>query len=161
MIYQKIEIYCNLYKFRARGETIKNQTNRKIIEYSSGKFKTLDISIIIKTGKRIERLVSLSNREWGIIDAFPNLDINFFKSTTSNAAYEVWLKLFEIGFIITKEEGQVIYNYKKKGEHQAREANFRRIYKSLEASDHNDDTGSPRYYFNDDDDDDNDEMMIE
>ncbi|GET49765.1 hypothetical protein GLOIN_2v1824718 [Rhizophagus irregularis DAOM 181602=DAOM 197198] len=56
---------------RARGETIKNQTNKKIIEYSR---------------KRIEKLISLSNREWGIIDAFPNLDINFFKSTTSNAA---------------------------------------------------------------------------
>ncbi|GET57034.1 hypothetical protein GLOIN_2v1824718 [Rhizophagus irregularis DAOM 181602=DAOM 197198] len=112
---------------RARGETIKNQTNKKIIEYSSSsKFKTQDISIFIKTGKRIEKLISLSNREWGIIDAFPNLDINFFKSTTSNAA----------------------------------EYKLQRIYKSIQASDH-DDTGSPRYYFNEDDDGDNDEMMID
>ncbi|CAB4378678.1 unnamed protein product [Rhizophagus irregularis] len=128
MIYQKIEVYCNLYKTRARGETIKNQTNKKIIEYSSSsKFKTQDISIFIKTGKRIEKLISLSNREWGIIDAFPNLDINFFKSTTSNAA-----ELFKV----------------------------QRIYKLIQASDH-DDTGSPRYYFNEDDDGDNDEMMID
>ncbi|UZN99002.1 uncharacterized protein OCT59_022813 [Rhizophagus irregularis] len=161
MIYQKIEVYCNLYKTRARGETIKNQTNKKIIEYSSSsKFKTQDISIFIKTGKRIEKLISLSNREWGIIDAFPNLDINFFKSTTSNAAYEVWLKLIETGLIMTKEEGQTIYNYKKIEENYLREYKLQRIYKSIQASDH-DDTGSPRYYFNEDDDGDNDEMMID
>ncbi|PKY61837.1 hypothetical protein RhiirA4_487367 [Rhizophagus irregularis] len=146
---------------RARGETIKNQTNKKIIEYSSSsKFKTQDISIFIKTGKRIEKLISLSNREWGIIDAFPNLDINFFKSTTSNAAYEVWLKLIETGLIMTKEEGQTIYNYKKIEENYLREYKLQRIYKSIQASDH-DDTGSPRYYFNEDDDGDNDEMMID
>ena len=63
MIYRKIEIYCNLYKVRARGETIKNQTNKKIIEYNSGTLNTKDISNIIKTGKRIESLISLSNRE--------------------------------------------------------------------------------------------------
>ncbi|CAB4415059.1 unnamed protein product [Rhizophagus irregularis] len=161
MIYQKIEVYCNLYKTRARGETIKNQTNKKIIEYSSSsKFKTQDISIFIKTGKRIEKLISLSNREWGIIDAFPNLDINFFKSTTSNAAYEVWLKLIETGLIMTKEEGQTIYNYKKIEENYLREYKLQRIYKSIQASDH-DDTGSLRYYFNEDDDGDNDEMMID
>ncbi|GBC17780.2 hypothetical protein GLOIN_2v1824718 [Rhizophagus irregularis DAOM 181602=DAOM 197198] len=148
-------------KTRARGETIKNQTNKKIIEYSSSsKFKTQDISIFIKTGKRIEKLISLSNREWGIIDAFPNLDINFFKSTTSNAAYEVWLKLIETGLIMTKEEGQTIYNYKKIEENYLREYKLQRIYKSIQASDH-DDTGSPRYYFNEDDDGDNDEMMID
>ncbi|GET55558.1 hypothetical protein GLOIN_2v1824718 [Rhizophagus irregularis DAOM 181602=DAOM 197198] len=146
---------------KARGETIKNQTNKKIIEYSSSsKFKTQDISIFIKTGKRIEKLISLSNREWGIIDAFPNLDINFFKSTTSNAAYEVWLKLIETGLIMTKEEGQTIYNYKKIEENYLREYKLQRIYKSIQASDH-DDTGSPRYYFNEDDDGDNDEMMID
>ncbi|UZN99117.1 uncharacterized protein OCT59_000397 [Rhizophagus irregularis] len=161
MIYQKIEVYCNLYKTRARGETIKNQTNKKIIEYSSSsKFKTQDISIFIKTGKRIEKLISLSNRKWGIIDAFPNLDINFFKSTTSNAAYEVWLKLIETGLIMTKEEGQTIYNYKKIEENYLREYKLQRIYKSIQASDH-DDTGFPRYYFNEDDDGDNDEMMID
>ncbi|UZO06539.1 uncharacterized protein OCT59_026856 [Rhizophagus irregularis] len=133
MIYQKIEVYCNLYKTRARGETIKNQTNKKIIEYSSSsKFKTQDISIFIKTGKRIE----------------------------NNAAYEVWLKLIETGLIMTKEEGQTIYNYKKIEENYLREYKLRRIYKSIQASDH-DDTGSPRYYFNEDDDGDNDEMMID
>ncbi|GBC47366.2 hypothetical protein GLOIN_2v1824718 [Rhizophagus irregularis DAOM 181602=DAOM 197198] len=121
MIYQKIEVYCNLYKTKARGEMIKNQTNKKIIEYSN---------------------------------------INFFKSTISNAAYEVWLKLIETGLIMTKEEGQTIYNYKKIEENYLREYKLQRIYKSIQASDH-DDTGSPKYYFNENDDGDNDEMIID
>jgi hypothetical protein len=143
-IYRKIEIYCNLYKVRARGETIKNQANRKIIEYSSSKLTTQDISNIIKAGKRIERLISLSNNEWGIIDAFPNLEINFFKSTISTAAYEIWLKLVETGFMMSEEEGHIIYNNKKNEENQEREANFRRLYSTIETGDS--DVGSPRYF---------------
>ncbi len=150
MIYRKIEIYCNLYKVRARGETIKNQTNKKIIEYNSGTLNTKDISNIIKTGKRIESLISLSNREWGIIDAFPNLEINFFKSTISTAAYEVWLKLVETRHMITEEEGQAIHNRKKIEEHQERKTNFLRIYKLVEMGDR--DADSPRYFPDSDDD---------
>jgi len=150
MIYRKIEIYCNLYKVRARGETIKNQTNKKIIEYNSGTLNTKDISNIIKTGKRIESLISLSNREWGIIDAFPNLEINFFKSTISTAAYEVWLKLVETRHMITEEEGQAIHNRKKIEEHQERKTNFLRIYKLVEMGDR--DADFPRYFPDSDDD---------
>jgi hypothetical protein len=36
-IYRKIEIYCNLYKIRMKGQTIKNQVGNKIIEYSQQK----------------------------------------------------------------------------------------------------------------------------
>lgn len=149
MIHRKIEIYCNLYKVRVKGETIKNQANKKIIEYSSGSRKfnnTRDISTVLKTGKRIESLVGLANREWGIIDAFPNLEINFFKSTLSTAGYEVWLKLVETGHIITEEEGQVIHNHKKNIEQQERKDNFLRIYKTVEIGDCDTDTDSPKYY---------------
>src|SRR6266498_1771291 len=150
MIYRKIEIYCNLYKVRARGETIKNQTNKKIIEYNSGTLNTKDILNIIKTGKRIESLISLSNREWEIIDTFPNLEINFFKSTISTAAYEVWLKLVQTRHMITEEEGQAIHNRKKIEEHQERKTNFLRIYKLVEMGDR--DADSPRYFPDSDDD---------
>lgn len=150
-IYRKIEIYCNLHQERNRGETIKNQTNKKIIEYSSRKFNTRDISTIIKTGKRIESLISISNREWGIIDAFPNLEISFFKSTISTAAYEVWLKLVETGHMITEAEGEEIHNRKKDEERKERKANFRRIYESSEMGS---DADSPRYYPDSEDDDD-------
>jgi hypothetical protein len=161
MLYRKIEIYCNLYKVRGRGETVKNQTSKKIIEYSSKKLNARDITNIIKTGKRIESLISLSNREWGIIDAFPNLEINFFKSTVSTATYEVWLKLVETGHLITEEEGQVIYNRKKDDEQKERKEKFVRIYGSVGMMDRadspryfpdeSDDDGSPRYFPDDED----------
>lgn len=167
ILYRKIEIYCNLYKIRGRGETVKNQTNKKIIEYSSRKLNTRDITNIIKMGKRIESLINLSNREWGIIDAFPNLEINFFKSTISTAAYEVWLRLVETGHLITEEEGQVIYNRKKDEEQRERKEIFFRIHGSVEMGDR--DADSPRYFPESDDDDspryfpdieDDDSMMI-
>jgi hypothetical protein len=152
MTYRKIEIYCDLYKVRVKGETIKNQANKKIIECSYSKnFTTRDISNIVKTGKRIDGLINISNREWGIIDAFPNLEINFFKSTISTAAYEVWLKLIETGHMITEEEGQAIHSHKKNEEYQQRKANFLRIYKSVEMEDR--DADSPRYFPDSDDDD--------
>ena len=146
MIYRKIEIYCCLNKVRNKGETIKNQANKKIVEYSSRKFEIQDISFIIRTGKRIERLISLSNREWGIVDAFPNLDINFFKSSISTAAYEIWLKLVETGYLMTEHEGRIIYNRKKKEENQQREANFLRMYDELDNR-----AISPRYFPDDND----------
>ncbi|GES92033.1 hypothetical protein GLOIN_2v1773797 [Rhizophagus clarus] len=147
VLHRKIEIYCNLYKVRVKGETIKNQANKKIIEYNSGSRKfnnTRDISTIIKTGKRIKSLVGLANREWGIIDAFPNLEINFFKSTLSTARYEIWLKLVKTGHIITEEEGQAIYNHKKNLEQQKRKENFLRIHETVKMEDC--DTDSPKYF---------------
>lgn len=32
-----ILLYCNLFKMRVKGQTIKNQTNNKIVEYGSQK----------------------------------------------------------------------------------------------------------------------------
>ncbi|GES92749.1 hypothetical protein GLOIN_2v1790357 [Rhizophagus clarus] len=95
-------------------------------------------------GKRIESLVSLANRKWSIIDVFPNLKINFFKSTLSTAGYEVWLKLVETRHIITEEEGQAIYNHKKNLEQQERKENFLKIHETVEMEDC--DTDSPKYF---------------
>ncbi|PKK59109.1 hypothetical protein RhiirC2_720044 [Rhizophagus irregularis] len=53
-IYRKIEIYCNLYKIRIKGQTIKNQVSNKIVEYSQQKIQHNDLKIIIKAAKRIE-----------------------------------------------------------------------------------------------------------
>ena len=87
----------------------------------------------------------------GIVDAFPNLKINFFKSTISTATYEVWLHLIETGYMITEADGEEIHNHKKNEERKKRDADLSRIYESGEMEDHDDD--SPRYYFNSDDDD--------
>lgn len=161
LIYRKIEIYCNLYKTRGKGETIKTQTNKKIIEYSSDKIKQTDISTIIRTAKRIEKLMNLSNNNWCIVDAFPNLDVSFFKSTSvSVAAYECWLKLVETGWNISEEEGQKIYLEKKAEENRLRESNLTRVY-SLALNSASYDKGSPRYYPDPGKDEDEVELMVE
>ena len=113
-IYRKIEIYCNIYKLRAKGETIKNQTHARIIEYSSEKIRPNDLSLTLKAAKRVERLVNLTNKNWNIVDMFPNLDVNFFRSiSVSVAAYESWLKIVETGEMISEDQGFEIYQEKK------------------------------------------------
>jgi hypothetical protein len=93
-IYRKIEIYCNLYKIRMKGQTIKNQVSSKIVEYSQQKIQHNDLKIIIKAAKRIKRLTNLSNGDWRVIDVVLNLNINFFRSTSiSVIAFECWLKI--------------------------------------------------------------------
>jgi hypothetical protein len=159
-IYRKIEIYCNIYKIRAKGETIKNQTNVKIIEYSSRRIKSIDLSLILKAAKRIERLVNLSNKNWGIVDMFPNLEVSFFKSSSvSVAAYESWLKIIETGEMISEEQGYEIYQERKKEENLLRENTLKQVYESAGCyfSEHGDspkyydDEESPRYYPDDED----------
>ena len=104
-----------LYKVRTKGETIKNQTNNKIIEYSSQQIKQNDITNIIKAVRRIEYLIKLSKNNYSIIDTFSSLNVSFFKSITiSVAAYKCWLKIVESEEMISGEEGQQIYLEKRK-----------------------------------------------
>jgi hypothetical protein len=155
-IYRQIEVYCNLFKTRVKGETIKNQTNNKIFEYSLQKINQTDLSIIIKAAKRIERLINLSNYNWCIVDTLPNLDVNFFRSTSvSVAAFECWLKIVETGEIFSEKECQKIYLEKKEEENRLREDNLKKVYKSVLDGDEFDgdspmyvldDADSPRYY---------------
>jgi hypothetical protein len=155
-LYRKIEIYCNLYKSRVKGETIKNQTNNKIIEYSS-KIKQNDINTIIREAKRVEQLLKLSDNNFVIIDIFPHLEVNFFKSTSINvAAYECWLKIVESGNIISEEEAQRIYSEKKSEEHKRRENILKEVYEKAAALNNDDDfmydvRRSPRYFLSDED----------
>ena len=87
-----------------------------------------------------------------ILDAFSNLNISFFKSTSiSVTTYEYWLKLVETEEIISENEGNKIYNDKKKEKNQKKGENFIRIYKSA-FEELDDADGSPRYYPSIDDD---------
>src|SRR6476660_8196820 len=50
------------------------------------KFLTENFKKIIRAAKRIERLVvGISGGNWGILYAFPNIDVDFFKSTSISA----------------------------------------------------------------------------
>ena len=162
-LYRKIEVYCNLYKVRTKGETIKNQTNNKIIEYSSQKIRQNDITNIIRAARRIEHLINLSNNNYSIVDTFPNLNVGFFKSTSINVvAYECWLKIVESEEMISEEEGQQIYSEKKKREFKQKENNLIEVYKSVAQHSEDDldapiffpmsEENSPRYYPTSDDD---------
>ncbi|CAB4487241.1 unnamed protein product [Rhizophagus irregularis] len=149
-IYKKIEIFCNIYKIRLKGQTIKNQTNTKIVDYSEQKIKLTTLTITLRAAKRIDRLLSLSNKNFLIVDIFPNLDVAFFKSSSINvAAYEYWLKIIETGEIISEEQGYEIYQQKKKEENSLRENILKQVYESAgyeSAEYYYIDEESPRYY---------------
>ncbi|GET61488.1 hypothetical protein GLOIN_2v1790357 [Rhizophagus irregularis DAOM 181602=DAOM 197198] len=69
-IYKKIEIFCNIYKIRLKGQTIKNQTNTKIVDYSEQKIKLTTLTITLRAAKRIDRLLSLSNKIFSLLTYF-------------------------------------------------------------------------------------------
>ncbi|RGB34109.1 hypothetical protein C1646_702992 [Rhizophagus diaphanus] len=121
------KIYCNLYKIRMKGQTIKNQVSNKIVEYSQQKIQHNDLKIIIKAAKQIERLTNLTNGDWWIIDMVPNLDINFFRSTSIKDCHKIYLK-------------------KKDDDNKLRKDNIKKVYQ-LNFQD--DFSNLPRYYLDD------------
>jgi hypothetical protein len=134
-IYRKIEIYCSLHELRKKGETIKNQAMKKIIKHSKPsrdsppKFFFDDFKNIIRASKRIERLIAISANNWGIVDAFPNLDVDFFKSTSISVGnYERFLKLVETGQLISIEDGNQLYNNFKIEQNRQRKIYIQNIY---------------------------------
>ena len=100
----------------------------KIIKYNTN-ITHNDLKNILKAARRIESLIKVANDNWAILDAFPNVDINFFKSTSINVNnYEQWLNLVETGKTILEEEGKMIYLIKKKRENQSRKDELKNIY---------------------------------
>ena len=78
------------------------------------KINYVEFTNIIRAARRIKRLLNIANNNWGIVDAFPNLDVNFFKSTSINVNnYERWLSLVEFNKPITEEEGKKHYQQNK------------------------------------------------
>ena len=128
-IQRRIEIYCSLYKSRNKGETIKNQSTIKILKYcDSINIKKTELKNILRAAKRIENLLKVANDNWSIIDAFPNLKINFFRSTINVHDYEIWLKIVETGNTISGDEGKSIYQLKKQQEIKLRKDELSKIY---------------------------------
>ncbi|CAB4476376.1 unnamed protein product [Rhizophagus irregularis] len=145
-----------------KGQTIKNQVSNKIVEYSQQKIQHNDLKIIIKAAKQIERLTNLSNGDWRVIDMVPNLDINFFRSTSiSVIAFECWLKIVKMDQILFEEDCHKIYLKKKDDDNKLRKDNIKKVYQLVNNDDelNNDDefsgniqddsSNSPRYYPND------------
>jgi hypothetical protein len=69
------------------------------------------ISKLIKGALRVRRLLELSNNNYNIIDAFPDLQPNFFTATGMSVVnYERWLVLVKTNTIISVKEGEILYN---------------------------------------------------
>ncbi|GES91636.1 hypothetical protein GLOIN_2v1773797 [Rhizophagus clarus] len=137
-IQRKIENYCCLYRTKNKGETIKSQLVNKIIQYNSN-ITHNNLKNILKAARRIESLIKVANDNWGIIDTFLNVDINFFKLTSINVNnYEQWLNLIETGKTILEEEGKMIYLIKKKRENQSRKDELKNIYHQANITDSSD-----------------------
>lgn len=129
-IQRRIEIYCSLYKSRNKGETIKNQTTSKILKYSNNiDITAKELKSILRAAKRIESLLKVANDNWSIIDAFPNVKVNFFRSTISVHDYEIWLKIVETGQVITEGEGKLFYLLKKQQGIKSRKDKLLNIYR--------------------------------
>jgi len=115
--YEKLQIYCNLTQDRGKGVTIKTQAIKLIVSQSREgddnkvpKISTNTISKLIKGAVRVRRLLELAENNFGIIDGFPDLTINFFRGTRLNAVnFERWMKLVEENDLITEEEGRKLY----------------------------------------------------
>jgi hypothetical protein len=125
-IQRRIEIFCSLRKSRNKGETIKNQSMIKIIKYCNITAK--ELKNILRAAKRIENLLKVANNNWSIIDAFPNIKVNFFRSTINVHDYEIWLKIVETGTKISEEEGKSIHLQKKQQEIKSRNDELSKIY---------------------------------
>jgi hypothetical protein len=125
-IQRRIEIFCSLHKSRNKGETIKNQSTNKIIKYCNITAK--ELKNILRAAKRIENLLKVANNNWSIIDAFPNIKVNFFRSTINVHDYEIWLKIVETGTRISEGEGKSIHLQKKQQEIKSRNDELLKIY---------------------------------
>ena len=115
--YEILQIYCNLSQERERGITVKSQAIKLIVKQSkqeSGNapsILTKTISKLIKGAVRIRRLLELTENNFNIVDAFPDLEVGFFTGTRLSAInFEIWLKLVEKNVLISAKEGRRLYD---------------------------------------------------
>ena len=115
-----------LKKVEEQRETIKNQSTNKIIKYCNITAK--ELKNILRAARRIENLLKVANNNWSIIDAFPNIKVNFFRSTINVHDYEIWLKIVETEKRISEGEGKSIHLQKKQQEIKSRNDELLNIY---------------------------------
>jgi hypothetical protein len=91
--------------------------------------KRNDFKNIIRAAKRIESLVKIASNNWNIVDAFSDLDVGFFRSTSISVYnYKCWLNLVEMGNVLSEQDGKSRYLLKKQQESQSRKDELAKIY---------------------------------
>src|SRR6266542_1495918 len=82
--YEKLSIYCNLFKIRPKGRTIKSQAIEMIVQSSKltsqdlSRITNAAISTVLNKAFRIKRLLAIASNNYNIVDAFPDLGSYFF-----------------------------------------------------------------------------------
>ena len=92
--YEKLQTFCYNNSQRKKSITIKSQAIKMIVDSAGEILKKQTLSKLIRGGSRIRSLLEISNNNFNILDAFPDLQPNFFTSTSMNVInFERWLIL--------------------------------------------------------------------
>jgi hypothetical protein len=133
--YELLQVYCNLRQDREKGTTVKSQAMKLVVMHSkpgygqAPKIHTKTISKLVKGAIRIRRLLELSGNNFNIIDAFPDLQINFFTGTGLNATnFERWLLLVKNNRTISIKEGKSLYHEYKASAKKTRLENLKKQF---------------------------------
>jgi len=71
--------------------------------------------------------LKLAENNFNIIDAFLDLDVNFFTGTRLNTPnFEIWLMLVERNTIISAKQGKILYKKYKAAAKKGRLENLRK-----------------------------------
>ena len=108
--YEKLSIYCNLFKVRPKGRTIKSQVIEMIVRSSKPTSQDLTnaaISTVLNKAFRIKRLLAIASNNYNIVDVFLDLGSYFFTAKKMGVVnFERWLELVRTGELITFKEGK-------------------------------------------------------
>src|SRR6266542_1362959 len=106
--YEKLSIYCNLFKIRPKGRTNKSQAIEMIVRSSKPtsqdppRITNAAISTVLNKAFRIKRLLAIASNNYNIVDAFPDLGSYFFTAKKMGVVnLERWLELVRTGKLIT------------------------------------------------------------
>ena len=133
--YEKLEVYCNLYKERERGQTIKSQAIKMIVKSSKSssqeapRIKNSTISTILNKASRIKRLLGMASNNFNIIDGFPDLEPYMFSAKRLSVInFERWLELIRTNNLVSFKEGEQLYKDFKAETKRKRNEKLNRIY---------------------------------
>lgn len=135
--YEKLSVYCNLFKERPKGKTIKAQAIEMIVRSSKPssqdppQITNAAISTVLNKAFRIKRLLAIASDNYNIIDAFPDLRPYLFTAKKIGVVnFERWLELVKTGKLITFKEGKKKYERSKAIINRERAEILSNVYRS-------------------------------
>ncbi|PKY57681.1 hypothetical protein RhiirA4_510525 [Rhizophagus irregularis] len=135
--YEKLSVYCNLFKERPKGKTIKSQAIEMIVRSSKPssqdppRITSAAISTVLNKAFRIKRLLAIASDNYNIINAFPDLGSYLFTAKKMGVInFERWLELVKTGKLITFKEGKQKYERSKAIINRERAEILRNVYQN-------------------------------